>query len=359
MRSGRHEMRSPPGWFRRHWLRVVPIVAILAAAAVTGFLITAPGPGRTTATAGPVPPAPPATNAETGGGMSAQPTPSPSAPKPSASGPSVSASPSAPGRGTPATPAAHSSRTHRASPSPSPGHTTDPSEPSGSAMPVGNQPGWRQVFADDFTGHTLDPNWMTYTGQPDGDPGGYFSPSHVSVGDDMLTIGGWKEKAHGNIYVTGGVATRAPLAQTYGKYEVRFRADMGRGIGYVALLWPASNQDLPEIDFAEDNGKLRNRLYTTLHPKDGTAEQEKSVAGDFTQWHTAGLEWTPGKLVYSLDGKVWATITSDKVPTEPMTLALQTQGWYCGHSWEACPDSSTPARVNMQVDWAVMYAMDR
>ncbi len=36
-------------------------------------------------------------------------------------------------------------------------------------MPVGNIPGWRQVFADDFNGTTLNTsNWYPYSGQPGG-----------------------------------------------------------------------------------------------------------------------------------------------------------------------------------------------
>src|SRR6266705_2400712 len=45
--------------------------------------------------------------------------------------------------------------------------------PSGKPMPVGNIPGWRQVFADDFNGTTLNTsNWYPYSGQP----GGGFRP---------------------------------------------------------------------------------------------------------------------------------------------------------------------------------------
>jgi hypothetical protein len=36
-------------------------------------------------------------------------------------------------------------------------------------------------------------------------------------------------------------------------------------------------------------------------------------------------------------------------------LALQSQAWYCGHTWEACPDETTPPVVNLQVDWVVAY----
>jgi beta-glucanase (GH16 family) len=77
--------------------------------------------------------------------------------------------------------------------------------------------------------------------------------------------------------------------------------------------------------------------------------------GDFTQWHTVSLEWTPGSLVFTLDGQPWATVTGSAVPNEPMALALQSQAWYCGHSWEACPDETTPPVVNLQIDWVVAY----
>ncbi|QKW13419.1 MULTISPECIES: family 16 glycosylhydrolase [unclassified Micromonospora] len=226
---------------------------------------------------------------------------------------------------------------------------------SGVPMPRGDLPGWRQIFADDFSGTALSSDWFAYEGQPDGDPGGWFDPSHVMVADGLLTIGGWREPARGDLYVTGGVSNRHAVSRSYGRYDIRFRMDQGTGIAYALLLWPADNQYPPEIDIAEDNGRDRRRMYGVLHPPQGRPV-ERSVAGDFTQWHTAGLEWTPGRLVFTLDGVPWTTITGDGVPREPMALALQSQAWYCGHTWEACPDATTPARVDLTIDWVTIYA---
>lgn len=232
----------------------------------------------------------------------------------------------------------------------------DHGDPSGAAMPTGDLPGWRQFLAEDFSGTALnEQRWTSYTGQPLGDPGGWFDPSHVSVGGGLLTIGGWRDPARGNIYVTGGVATREPHNRAYGRFDIRFRMDQGTGIAYALLLWPTSNQYPPEIDIAEDNGRLRDRMYGVLHPRQGDPISD-SVSGDFTRWHTAGVEWTPQRLVFTVDGRPWKTITGDRVPAEPMKLALQTQAWNCGHSWEACPNARTPALVNLQVDWVVGYA---
>lgn len=222
-------------------------------------------------------------------------------------------------------------------------------------MPTGDLPGWHQVLADDFNGNVLGRNWFAYEGQPDGDPGGYFATSHVSVGGGLLTISGYQDPARRNIYATGGVSNVDAFAQSNGRYEVRFRMDQGKGIAYVLLLWPASNTYPPEIDFAEDNGRDRSRMYASLHPPGGGKAQSRTVDGDFSQWHTAGLEWTPNTLVFTLDGKEWGRITGNGVPTQKMTLAMQTQAWYCGHGWEACPDASTPARVDLVIDWAVAY----
>ncbi len=224
-------------------------------------------------------------------------------------------------------------------------------------MPRGNQAGWRQVFADDFSRRSLGSDWVSYDGAPIGDPGGYFSSSRVKLRDSKLTIGAWPDPQRRDMYVSGGVSNRNALSQVYGKYEIRFRMDRGTGIAYALLLWPTGNAHLPEIDIAEDNGKNRDRLFTTMHSADGDAHIERNIAVDTTQWHTAGIQWSPGRITYTLDGRPWSTITDNRVPSnDPMSLALQSQAWHCGNSWQACPDASTPKRVNLEIDWVVAYA---
>jgi hypothetical protein len=237
------------------------------------------------------------------------------------------------------------------------------SAPSGVSMPAGDIPGWHEVFADDFTGSSLDSQWTAYWGVPGGDPGGFFDPTHVTVSNGMLTVSAYKDPsddaydAGPNTYVSGGVSSSPSFAQTYGKYLVRFRFDPGVGIAHTILLWPQSNSWPPEIDFSEDNGANRQTDYATLHYGSNNTQVQKSIAVDLTEWHTLGVEWTPGKLVYTLDGNDWATVTSADVPSTPMTLDIQTQGWACGTTtWEQCPNATTPSHVNLYVDWVVAYA---
>jgi beta-glucanase (GH16 family) len=236
------------------------------------------------------------------------------------------------------------------------------SDPSGVPMPTGNLPGWREVFSDDFTGTSLDSQWTAYWGQPGGDPGGFFDPSHVTVSGGELVISAFQDPADEPwdagpaTYVTGGVSSSPSFAQTYGKYLVRFRMDAGQGVALAILLWPQSNTWPPEIDFAEDNGANRQTNYATLHYGLTNTQVQRQVAVNMTQWHTLGVVWTKGRLVYTLDGRNWATVTNANVPSIPMVLDMQTQGWACGTStWEQCPNAQTPAHVNLDVDWVVAY----
>jgi len=231
--------------------------------------------------------------------------------------------------------------------------------PSGVAMPAGNLPGWRQTFTEDFNGGDLGQRWYTYEGQPGGDPGGWFLRSHVTQSNGKLVITGSRENTpNGSLYATGGVSSAKSFTQAYGRFEFRFRMDKGYGINYVLLLWPADDVWPPEINVAEDDGLSRDLITATLHygTNNTTITRKSKGLANFTTWHTASVEWKPGSLVYKLDGKVWATMTSSNVPKTPMAMVAQSQAWPCGTSFSDCPNSTTPTRVNLEVDWMVAYA---
>ncbi len=255
-----------------------------------------------------------------------------------------------------------------------------PVGPSGLAMPVGNLPGWTQVQADDFTGTALNAtNWYPqgYSGIPASAPGGWWASAHVKVRDGKLVLEGRKETVDTNGSTAGGIETRfatAGLANklnlSYGKIEVRFRMDAGRGIKYAWLMWPSGEawEVGGEIDFAEDGAPIpRNKTTGTTHwfPTTTNHQQEQRgytlPTGDFTTWHTAGLEWSPGSVKYFTDGVLTGTTTNaggvNRVPDGVMHLALQTEALTnCSTpQWNTCVDATTPANVNAEFDWAVLY----
>ncbi len=242
------------------------------------------------------------------------------------------------------------------------GATTDPS---GVPPPRGDLPGWRQVFVDDFTGSSLSNAWFQYDGLPGSDHGGWWSPSHdiVSGGELRLTTSPDRAvctSAVGcravNNEVSGGLKMR--FGQTYGKYLVRLRAKNAHGVPIVALLWPQTNQWPPEIDFVEDNGASPRVLNTaTVHYGSSDTQIARTLRLNFALWHTLGVEWSPGSVRYTIDGRVWATVVNAHVPSIPMALALQAETFACDPlSWEQCPNASTPRRTEFDIDWVAVYA---
>ncbi|MGA2013012.1 MAG: glycoside hydrolase family 16 protein [Solirubrobacteraceae bacterium] len=157
------------------------------------------------------------------------------------------------------------------------------------AMPVGDVPGWREVFSDDFRGDELDyAKWRTYWGQPGGDSAGWFEPSHVTVSHGMMVISAYRDPDRGDRWATGGVSSGPGVIQTYGKYLVRFRMDSGIGVSAALLLFPANNSWPPEIDFSENNGSDSNITLATLHYGAQDSHIFSKLPVDMNQWHTAG-----------------------------------------------------------------------
>ncbi len=258
-----------------------------------------------------------------------------------ASSPSLPAAPSAP------------------APAPPPVTTGTPgsASPSGEALPTTAPAGFHPLWSDDFNGPALNTSlWYPYSGQPGGDPLAWWNPNHVTVSGGELHLSTYQDHKGGTNstgWVSGGVGSTQP--QTYGAFEVRMRVDSGPGLSAIALLWPTVGWP-PEVDFYEDapQGTARNSMSATLHFDPNNDQIQKSLAGiDFTQWHTIGVQWTPGQLVYTIDGAVWATVTSSNVPDVPMSLDLQTQ--VVPVSGMTAPMASN---VNMDVDWVAAYGMN-
>jgi len=116
----------------------------------------------------------------------------------------------------------------------------------------------------------------------------------------------------------------------------------------------------PEIDvFEAYPGKLgldgrggRNVVLTTLHYAGGSHNFAYNHGSDMTtDFHTHRLTWTPGLLVFSVDGVETGRISSD-VPDVPMypiiSLAVGADGYRV--------DQRSPAIATMDVDYMRVWA---
>jgi beta-glucanase (GH16 family) len=230
---------------------------------------------------------------------------------------------------------------------------------SSSSMPVGDLPGWRQVFAEDFNqdaplgsfpGTAYRSRWTGYEGLRDTSGVGRYSNERVvSVSDGVLDM---------HLRTEDGVplvAAPMPLVggtwggQTYGRYSVRFRSDAVEGYKTAWLLWPDSDKWAQgEVDFPE--GPLDGSMYAAnlCVGQPGTFCYKSPDLATFTDWHVATIEWAPDAVRFFLDGRLVGS--SDSVPSKPMHWILQTE------TDHGKPPASSSGHV--QVDWVTIYERD-
>lgn len=224
----------------------------------------------------------------------------------------------------------------------------DDSEPSGMAPPSSDaMPGYTQSYVTDFSSSNLPQGWSSFAGQPGGDAGAQWSSAHVTVGGGLLQLNTWQDPEFGNEWVAGGIC-QCSVGNTYAAYFVRSRTT-GPGPTVVQLLWPEAHVWPPEIDFNETDGTT-SRTSATVHWGASNSQSQRRVAIDMTAWHTWGVIWTPGSIIYTVDGEEWGSVkVASEIPNQAMTLDLTQQTW-CSSGF-ACPTSPQ----SMQVDWVAEY----
>jgi beta-glucanase (GH16 family) len=233
--------------------------------------------------------------------------------------------------------------------------------PSGESMPVGNPPGWRLVFSDDFTRDVRLGNfprgtngkWGAYpNGWSDTSGNGTYNCTKVcSVHNGVLDL--WIH-SEGGVHYGAVPYPRIPGGNNfrYGRYAVRFRSDPVPGYKTAWLLWPESDvwpRD-GEIDFPE--GNLDGPFCAFIHFQGATQESDQTSfcpsGATYNAWHTAVIEWRSGRVSFILDGRTVGGARR-RVPTTPMHWVLQT---------ETQVDASQPsasAAGHVQVDWVAVY----
>lgn len=250
------------------------------------------------------------------------------------------------------------------------------SQPSGQAMPVGDIPGWHQIFADDFTTDVpvggfsgcdassrtcsglpsaVRSKWWAY---PDGwldtsKQGTYMPSKTISIANGMMRL---------DLHTQNGVhmaAAPVPIlpgaigsegGQVHGRYEVRFLVERPvPGYKIAWLLWPDS-ENFPgdgEIDFPE--GDLSDVIDGFVHHMNGVGGADQDAYGTAVRmssgWHTALIDWTAKSCAFILDGMTIGT-TTNRIPSTPMHWVLQS---------ETNNITDNAASAEILIDWVTVY----
>lgn len=150
---------------------------------------------------------------------------------------------------------------------------------------------------------------------------------NVSVESGVLKITARQESYEGSNYTSARLITKGLFQKRYGRFEARIKLPTGQG------LWPAfwllgddSNgevwPEIGEIDIMEYLGNEPTKVLGTVHgPQFSGAEsisKELVLESDRfdTGFHIFGIEWSPNKINFYVDDKLYQSITPEVVDEE-------------------------------------------
>jgi beta-glucanase (GH16 family) len=198
------------------------------------------------------------------------------------------------------------------------------------------------TFSEDFDKGYLDPavwsNSYVATGTFDKD-----RPIWTTDAFDFLPGGGIRLRAdnrptpapaaHPTLaksYTAGAITTYGSFSQAYGYFEVEARLPKGMGM-FPAFWMLAQNVGVypPEIDVFEGQGADPTYEDENWYYKDPTTGKTDDLPDEYsggTDWtagfHTYGLAWMPGQLIFYIDGVAHYTQNNVNVTSQPMYLIL-------------------------------------
>jgi beta-glucanase (GH16 family) len=241
------------------------------------------------------------------------------------------------------------------------------------------KPARHLVFSDEFPGRRLNHRkWNTCYWWNDGGCTNasshekqWYLPKNVKVSDGALHLVARRQNVRGsdgNTYAyTSGIVTtgrareshhlRPRFAFTYGHAVARMRAPAGQGLWSAFWLLPLSQESRPEIDVVEILGHQPGRLHAHYHYVENGENQDPGHnwvgANASRRWHVYAIDWSPRRLVWSVDGKVvWRFTRSDLVPHEPMYLLINLA---VGGDWPGDPSGSTKFPSSVDVDYVRVW----
>jgi len=223
--------------------------------------------------------------------------------------------------------------------------------------------GWRLAWSDEFDGAAIDRGKWDFDvdcwGGGNNERQCYTDKrGNAAIEDGKLVITARKEKATGPAFplsqrgepdkanaqatkdfTSARLVTRGKAAWTYGKIEVRARLPQGQGTWPAIWMLPEDSRygtwaASGEIDILEAvnlgvrcdtcAGGIENRILGTLHfggqwPANKHKGDETALPAPLDGFHVFGIVWGKGKIVWTVDGKPYATRVASEWSTSGST----------------------------------------
>jgi beta-glucanase (GH16 family) len=223
----------------------------------------------------------------------------------------------------------------------------------------------RLTFSDEFNGPAVDlSKWNTeplWGREPIiNQELQYYAPDAFVLEGGLLRLKAEKRTMGGQPYTSGIIASFRKFVQQYGYFEMRAKLPKGKGFwpGFWLLPHLYAEGD-KEIDIIEHLGHEVNRIHMSFHIKldgkfNGIGQQWDGP--DFTaDFHTFGLEWRPGLLVWYIDGVERARLADPTVPSQKMFVLVNLA---VGGTWPGPPAADTVFPSYLDIDYVRVYQYD-
>lgn len=240
---------------------------------------------------------------------------------------------------------------------------------------------WNLVWADEFDGETLNPEywnrqivragrfndeWQRYTD----------SEKNAYVEDGILILNAIHESdEHGvDQYTSARLNTAGKQSFKYGKIAARIKLPKGEGIWPAFWMlgtninenggdtpWPQSGEiDILELYGSKDPAVIEANIHYADENEQHTmmgAVPYTLPEGDFSDdFHIFELEWSADSLKWFVDGNQFASVSiTDEVYSEFRKDFFILLNIAVGGTWAGRPNDTTPFPAQMHVDWVRYY----
>lgn len=240
-------------------------------------------------------------------------------------------------------------------------------------------PAWQLVWSDEFNYSGL-PDSARWSFETHGNANGWGNnekqfytanePANAIVKKGRLYIIARNDSAGGKGYTSARLSTAGKAEFQYGRIEARIKLPPGTG------TWPAfwmlgTNRkttrwpECGEIDIMEHVGYDKDSVHGTVHTAAynhvrGTQRGSAVfIRHPYTKFHCYAIDWSPEKIDFLLDGRVYYTFTNEHKSTQewpfnqPFYLILNLA---VGGNWggrKGIDETIFPA--TMEVDYVRVY----
>lgn len=236
---------------------------------------------------------------------------------------------------------------------------------------------YQLIWSDEFDGSELDNSkWEHQIGNGSGGWGNnekqYYRAENSVVNNGFLTIIAKKENFNNFNYTSSRIRTINKGDWKYGKFEMRAKMPIGKGIWPAFWMMPTESvyggwAASGEIDIMEYLGHDTKKVYGTIH-YGGSWPNNKSSGGSYSlasggfndDFHTFTLIWEERKMEWYVDGILYSTKTNWNTAGHSFPAPFDQNFHFIlnlavGGNWPGYPDETTVFPQEYVIDYVRVY----